>query len=229
MLPSGVMQLIVTLEADPLPVADAHRGGRMPGSGALIQGMRSRAVVLDRKDQRNVLGVVFEPGAARVFLGTPLDALSDSHVDLHELTLGEEPLREQLLGGAAPDVMFDRTEDWLRARIQGEVDPTVRAAMGMLRSGEQNIATLASRVGTSERALRRRFRAEVGLPPKQMSRVLRFQRALQGLRGSESLADVALSSGYHDQAHLTHELQELGCVTPREYRRRRPVHVNHLD
>lgn len=228
MLPSGVMQLIVKLEVDPLQFAGAHGGERMLGSGALIQGMRSRAVVLDRKDQRNVLGVVFESGAARVLLGTPLDALADSHVDLHELVHGEEPLCEQLLGGATPDVLFARMEHWLRARIQGEVDPTIRAALGMLRSGEQNIATLASNVGTSERALRRRFRAEVGLPPKQMSRVLRFQRALQGLRGSGSLADVALSSGYHDQAHLTHELRELGGVTPCEYRRRRPVHANHL-
>ncbi len=210
------MQLIVKL--------DDHK----PGSAALIQGMQSRAVVLDRKDQRNALGVVFESGAARVFLGTPLDAMTDNHVGLNELVHDEQPLRQQLMGGATADQLFDRMEHWLRARIQGEADPLIRAAMGMLQSGEQNIATLASNVGTSERALRRRFRAEVGLPPKQMSRVLRLQRALQGLRGSGSLAEVALCCGYHDQAHLTHELRELAGVTPSEYRRRRPVHANHL-
>ncbi|MEM6997246.1 MAG: helix-turn-helix transcriptional regulator [Myxococcota bacterium] len=229
MLPSGVMQLIVNLEVDALRYADADDEPFALQSGTLIQGMQSRAVVLDRRDQRDVLGVVFEPGAGRVVLGTPLDAVTNTHVALHEVATDGSSLRDSLLGAATAEARFDRVERWLAARVRGEVDAMVRAALGLMRRGEQRVRVLASSLGTSEQALRRRFRAEVGLPPKQMSRVLRLQRALDGLRGAGSLAEVALSSGYHDQAHLTHEMRELAGVSPSDYRRRQPVYRNHLD
>lgn len=229
MLPSGQMQLIVNLHVDALRLA-ARVGGELEVlPGTLIQGMQSRAVVLDRQDQRNVLGVVFEPGAGRVLLGTPLDAFTDAHVELDDVVRDGTPLREHLLGAATADERFDRLERWLQARITSDVDPMIHAALGIMRGGEQRVAALASTIGMSERALRRRFRAEVGLAPKQMSRVLRLQKALEGLRGCCPLADVALTSGYHDQAHLTHELRELADISPCAYRRRAPLHRNHLD
>ena len=228
MLPSGQIQLIINLHADALRYASEAGGELNVCSGTLVQGMQSRAVVLDRADQCNVIGVILEPGAGRVLLGTPLDAVADSHVDLGDVVRSDVPLREELLGAPTSDACFGRVERWLGARIRGEVDFTIRAALALMRRGEQNVAALASTLGWSERALRRRFRAEVGLPPKKMSRVFRLQRALQGLRGSASLCDVALSSGYHDQAHLTHELMSLAGVSPTEYRRRKPLYRNHL-
>lgn len=60
------MQLIVNLNSDALRHADVFGGQVAVRSGAVIQGMHTRAVVLDRADQRDVLGVVFEPGAGRV-------------------------------------------------------------------------------------------------------------------------------------------------------------------
>lgn len=221
------MQLIVNLDEDALRHADGVGDTFEVQSGTLIQGMQTRAVVLDRRDQRCVAGVVFEPGAARVLLGTSLHALAHAHVELDDLTAGEAPLRERLVG-AGPEDCLDGLEAWLCDRIRGEADRTVRAALDLMRGGEQRVGVLAARVGASEQALRRRFRAEVGLSPKQMSRVLRFQRALDGLRGVGSVADVALSSGYHDQAHLAHDVRELAGVSPREYRQRQPLHRNHL-
>ncbi len=222
------MQLIINLDVDSLRHANALDADLTVQTGAVIQGMQSRAIVLDRRDQHDVLGIVFEPGAGRTVLGTPMDAVTDAHVDLDELVRGQAPLRQQLLGVATADERFDRIERWLRARIAGEPDPLVRAALAHMSRGEQRVAVLASRLGTSERTLRRRFCAEVGLAPKPMSRVFRLQRALEALRGPGTLADVAVASGYHDQAHLTHELRELGGVSPSHYRRQSPRHRNHL-
>lgn len=229
MFPSGEMQLIVNLQVDALRFAATATDAFTVRSGLLIQGMQSRAVVLDRRDQRDVMGVVFEPGAGRVLLGTPLDALTDDHVELGDLAPDGLSLREQVLESAVLGERFDCMERWLAGRICGEVDTLVQAALGLMRGGEQRVAVLASTVGTSERALRRRFRAEVGVAPKQMSRQLRLQRAVNGLRGSGSLVEVALSAGYHDQAHLAHEFRALAGMSPSAYRRRSPVFRNHVD
>jgi methylphosphotriester-DNA--protein-cysteine methyltransferase len=65
------------------------------------------------------------------------------------------------------------------------------------------------------RQLERRFRAAVGLPPKALARVLRFQAVLHAVgQGAGSWAGVALDHGYFDQPHLIRDFQELAGETP---------------
>lgn len=228
LLPSGLMQLLINVGGDRLRHATSVGGPVTRCSAAVVQGLQSRPIVLDRRDQRELFGVVFEPGAARAVLGISLDAVADTHVDLCDLTPGGPPLRPHMLRGATLDQRFARIERWLLARRRRPIDRMVMRAVVLMQRGEQRVCALAADIGTSERRLRRRFRAEVGLPPKQFARVLRMQRALVGLRGGEPLAVVAQSSGYHDQAHLSHELRELASVSPGDYRQRRPRYPNHL-
>lgn len=59
-------------------------------------------------------------------------------------------------------------------------------------------------VGCSQRNLVARFREQVGLAPKALARVLRFQASLQLLEhGGRSLADMTALAGYDDQADCT--------------------------
>jgi AraC-like DNA-binding protein len=58
------------------------------------------------------------------------------------------------------------------------------------------------------------FAERVGLSPKQLMRISRFQRALQLSREqpTQSWSTVALEAGYYDQAHFIHECQDIvGC------------------
>lgn len=70
--------------------------------------------------------------------------------------------------------------------------------------------------GASARALRRDVQAAVGLSLRSLSGVLRFQRAvaLLNARAASSLADLASSAGYADQAHMTREFRRFGGFTP---------------
>jgi transcriptional regulator GlxA family with amidase domain len=70
----------------------------------------------------------------------------------------------------------------------------------------QKVADVATRVGLSERQLNRRSLASFGYGPKVLLRVLRLQRALRLARSGMSLAQVAVTAGYGDQAHLAHEV-----------------------
>ena len=58
---------------------------------------------------------------------------------------------------------------------------------------------------------------ELGLAPKPLSRLLRFERALDRLRAGAELADVALDSGYYDQGHLNRDFKQFTGRTPTEY------------
>ncbi|MEV6626692.1 helix-turn-helix transcriptional regulator, partial [Amycolatopsis sp. NPDC051114] len=92
----------------------------------------------------------------------------------------------------------------------GEAWRRMRGADGRVR-----VTDLAGEVGWSRRHLGERFRAELGLAPKQAARVLRFERAGRLLRqGHADLAALAVECGYYDQAHLTNEWRALAGCTP---------------
>jgi AraC-like DNA-binding protein len=106
-------------------------------------------------------------------------------------------------------------------------DPFVAAVVRRLASGSaDDVKMLTSSLNTSERHLRRLCRSAVGLAPKELHRILRFQRFLAfaqyalSLRrdpAATALVSLAASAGYADQAHLTRECVRLAGVTPRVF------------
>ena len=79
---------------------------------------------------------------------------------------------------------------------------------------------LAAELGWSRRHLAARFRDEVGVSPKALARLLRFERALE-LLGTRTLADIAYECGYYDQAHFNRDFRAFAGATPGELLARR--------
>jgi methylphosphotriester-DNA--protein-cysteine methyltransferase len=71
----------------------------------------------------------------------------------------------------------------------------------------------------SQKTLIARFQKRVGLAPKMLGRVFRFQRALQAMAqpAARDLTGLALDAGYYDQAHFNHEFRQFSGLTPTEY------------
>ena len=117
------------------------------------------------------------------------------------------------------DFRFERTRAQLNAI---NVRPTT-GSLGIadayrIRSGDKDRSMVWHRMGL--RTFQIRFLECVGLRPKEFARILRLQATLRGLdRGEESLAQLALGSGFSDQAHATRELHHLTGVTPARLRR----------
>jgi len=90
---------------------------------------------------------------------------------------------------------------------------------------------VARELGWSHRRLIARFRDEVGLPPKFVARIARFERAREALAAdpASGLADVAARCGYADQAHLTREVGELAGMTPARLRAMAPADVHAVN
>jgi len=63
----------------------------------------------------------------------------------------------------------------------------------------------------------------VGLPPKTVGRILRFDRVAQQLLEVDAprLAEVAYDCGYYDQAHLNRDFRDFAGTTPGDYLTRR--------
>ncbi|MEO0378347.1 MAG: AraC family transcriptional regulator [Cyanobacteria bacterium P01_A01_bin.17] len=84
---------------------------------------------------------------------------------------------------------------------------------------EIGLADLAVVAKMSQHHLSSMFKQSTGLPPYRYVLQQRIQRAKQLLkRDSLSITDVALSSGFADQSHLTKHFRKSVGVTPRAYR-----------
>ncbi|MEU4751642.1 helix-turn-helix transcriptional regulator, partial [Micromonospora tulbaghiae] len=114
-------------------------------------------------------------------------------------------------GDEAASVLTRVARDRLRAA--GGPDPVGARVAARLAAGA-TVAATAAEVGLGERALHRRSRALFGYGPKTLARILRMRRALDLARTGAPLAEVAVRSGYADQAHLTREVRELAGVPP---------------
>jgi AraC-like DNA-binding protein len=73
---------------------------------------------------------------------------------------------------------------------------------------------LADEVGWSRKRLWSRFRAQLGVGPKRVARLVRFDRAAHLLAAGHAPAGVATVSGYSDQPHLHREVREFAGLTP---------------
>jgi transcriptional regulator GlxA family with amidase domain len=83
------------------------------------------------------------------------------------------------------------------------------------------VASLVTDTGFSVRQIQRHFDDAVGVSPKQLLRIMRFNSARRALLGSPStpLLEVAHASRYADYSHMSHDFKEFLGLTPHEFKR----------
>ena len=86
--------------------------------------------------------------------------------------------------------------------------------------GALPIASLARNEQISPRRLERIFHRYVGMTPKKIATLIRYQQVLRDavLYPDFDIQDAVLKYGYTDQSHLLHEFCRFHTMTPREAR-----------
>jgi len=226
-LPTGSFELMFNLGGNDL----IFRNGQQPDkhtslSGAVVSGIFARPLYIE--SQRQMMGVHFKPGGAFRFLGTPANALAETHVDLDTLWgIAATDLHAQLSEEVNITRRLHLLESALVAQLHAadEENPSIQTAIHILTSDtcETKIRDLAARLGFSQRHLIKKFSDQVGVTPKVFGRLQRFQRALNLTYGNvtPNWALVAAECGYYDQSHLIHDIQTLSGMTPAELHRQR--------
>ncbi len=184
------------------------------GGGVTIAGPDTRPSV-ESLTPGPVLGVQLRPDAVAAVLGVPASAVLNTRVGLEDVwgTAGRD-LVDQVREGRSVSQLVDLLE---RAMVRRTGEATLVPAVGSLRAHLANGRPLdLRRLGVGERQLRRRCVAAYGYGPQLLTRVMRFQSALELLRslGSPPLGELAVLAGYVDQSHLTHEVREFSGLTP---------------
>jgi AraC-like DNA-binding protein len=220
---TSVVPLILSFE-HPIRVLDPERGERAePVAVSFAAGVWAKPAVTEHAGEQHGVQIDLSPQAARRLLGVPMHELAGRAVALEDL-LGRRgtELVARLAEKPTWEARFALLDAELGRRLAATPAPPpgLDYAVGRLRRahGAVAIGALAAESGWSRRALLDRFREHVGLGPKGLARVLRFERvlALAGA-GEAGLADAAYAAGYADQAHLNPDFRALAGVTPTRY------------
>jgi AraC-like DNA-binding protein len=181
-------------------------------------GLYERQVTTEHPGRSLGLQVNVDPLAARTLFGMPMHELAHRTVPLEDV-LDEPFLAERLATASDWETRFELLETAL-ARSLGDALPSreVGWAWGRLRAthGRVAIGDLAQELGWSRKRMAARFRDEIGLTPKAVARLLRFERS-RALAGTMSWARLAFECGFYDQSHLVNEFRAITGRTPETF------------
>ena len=188
--------------------------GREPDAAdrqrSFAAGLYAGPVYIESDGGAECVQVDFTPQGAFRFFGAAIVDLAARMIEIDDV-LGHDGarLRERLGATRGWQSRFDIVEDFVSDRANHMPSPELEFAYHLMaRSGGGiRIAALAEEIGWSRKHLVDRFRAEFGLAPKPLARMMRFHRACRLARtgASSGWAGIAADSGFSDQAHLVRE------------------------
>jgi AraC-like DNA-binding protein len=193
----------------------------------LVAGLHDAPAYVVQPEVQSGIQLAVHPLAAHSIFGTPASRLPAEAISGADVLGPEvERLRQRLLEPSSWSQRFDLVAHYLRRRVDARgrrrARPEVVAAWSWLtrRQGACSIAELAGHVGVSPRHLRALFGAEVGISPKQVAALMRFDATKQDIAravvdgGPLRLTELAHRRGFYDHAHLDAEFRRFAGTSP---------------
>lgn len=246
-LPSPEVAMVVNFGSPhrTLDVKDPKQSTRH--DNAWVVGLHESYQLSEAVGAREFMAVRFTPIGAHAFLRVPMDLIANHAIELEQL---DPKIARQLW------TRLDAATDWGSrfAVVESLIAESVMCAWPRTAviwawdklqhsGGQLEVGLLASEMGWSHRHLIAQFRKHVGLTPKTIGRMLRFNRAVRvvnrlgrdlsndpvskpylearqtenGYPPDVRWAEVAVDCGYFDQSHFIKEFQEFAGMTPIEF------------
>ncbi|MXQ52518.1 AraC family transcriptional regulator [Shimazuella alba] len=211
-LPDGCVDIIV------------DRQSTSSWKAAFVEGLMTRFEVLSLSKYQSLFGIRFYPEAAHSILKFPASSFIGQHVFLEDIW-GMEGLFmvEEILSIQAVSKIIEIVErklNHLLALNNTSTNSLLLESMQYIYGFKGSISTLvlAEKLSFTERHMRRIFDRELGLSPKEMLGIVRFQSILQELYSgtSTNFTDIALKYGYYDQSHFIKNFKRYYGILPKQ-------------
>ncbi|GAB3316930.1 hypothetical protein GCM10027299_07770 [Larkinella ripae] len=197
-----------------------------PQTSILLYGQTLKPVHIVPKGRFRMVIFFLYPHAIRPLLGIKADELTDNCFDLNLLpTVSGCSLQEQLLH---TDSVTDQVESITSCLLRmlrlnhPKADRALDFAVSRILAaqGDVSLSELQKTLQISERTFERRFEQYVGISPRLLARICRFQSTLAQLKNRQygKLSDLAFDNGYADQSHFIRTFKEFTGFSPLKLR-----------
>lgn len=228
--PSPAVTLVLSLD-EPIVTGSTPEeafGNDAHTTHVALGGLHTQPIFLAQPQVQTGVQVAVRPLALRALFGITMTELRQQTVDGRDvLGHGVELVREQMHELRTWQERFAALDSYLhgllaQAPTRYQPRPEVAEAWQWIarHRGTGSISGLARHVRLSERQLSTVFTAELGLSPKTVSRLMRFEHARQRVTnavrsgGPLDLAATAHVCGYADHSHLVRDFQQYLGTAP---------------
>ena len=222
--PNGLLEIFVHLGERYRLVEDGGAACDWVCPPNCVTGLQLGHLVVEAPQRRvAVLGIKLTPAGAYAIFARSMRDITRLTVDVGDLVgAAARELSEECGTAASDEACVHAAIAWVDARLARGVrlDPAVEWMSGEIRrrGGAVSIAALRERTGWSKSRLASTFLHQVGVAPKQLARIARFNHLLRRLHTeSTHLSELAIDCGYYDQPHMNAEFKELSGLTPVEF------------
>jgi len=207
-LPDGCIDIIFNFGSECLTDNGAFT---MPSEKVCLVGTMTRFKETIMHSETKLIGVRFKPGGFSAFNKfSSLPEITDKTIeyeegfsfDLKKIALDHVTYFNQFF--------FDKLKKPNYFLLQ--VIQTIQIHRGQIK-----VEVLASKHCTTVRQLEHSFKQHIGISPKQLINLIRYQNAMtafQKRKPKESLLSIAIDYGYYDHAHLTNEFKRYNGAVP---------------
>lgn len=193
------------------------KGNALPTT--FLSGIKTTPYTVDINSTHSVTTVTFYPHAIKILFGIDIFDLNNALPEIQNFA--PTYLNERLLNAESHTQRIAILTDFLSARLLNlkQEDSFILNNINWFDkvNTETTLPLLQKHLNISERQLERRFKATMGLPPKQYLRTMRFEKALALVRTNnfENLSDIAYRLNFTDQSHFIKDFKEFSGFTPK--------------
>lgn len=192
---------------------------------AMVMGQRTKSYDILPIGNVDTIAICFYPHGFSNFINTPLETIVDKEIPISELFGRTEAnaLEQLIMNATTTEMRIKIIETFLLKRLneQSTISNIVKSTVDTIlkTNGTKNISNILNNNLSKRRQLERHFKKQIGISPKQLSKVIRLQAALQMLlnKKDETLTELAYENEYFDQNHFIKDFKELIGVTPKEF------------
>lgn len=214
--------IVVIIEfGPPIRVASPNDATMRQYRGGFVAGLDDSWTFTEHDGLQQGLQINFTPIGARLFFQRPIAELTRQVVSFDDL-LPNTHLAEALAELSDWDARFDLVERLISSRMHEArigVDP-VEWAFKRIDSagGAIELRDLCDELGYSAKHTIALFHKQLGMPPKLLARLVRFDRLMTSVKngGAKSWSDLAPELGFADQSHLIREVRAFTGLTPKD-------------
>jgi AraC-like DNA-binding protein len=205
LFPDGCVDLMVNLGDTSFSL---YPGKFLQPGYFYLGGVATEYTVFQQTPKCTFAGVRFKPGGFPVFCPFPLSEVNNQIVEF-DFKFPTAITSTELFVHELNRFFIDKANERMMASINIMEDIHFR-------KGAITIDDISKKHKISNRSLERLFTRDIGVSPKEIAKIVRFQTALKEIKKNDqrSLLDVAFDAGYYDHAHLTKEVKRYSGQSP---------------
>lgn len=187
-------------------------------------GQLTKPYVVEPVGKTGTFVVRFHPNGFSPFTDIPLKEMENKPIALKDL-FGKkgEKLEQEILAAETTRQRINSVDTFLLGLLKSKAvkDRIINSTIETISQykGQLSVNELSHQANVSRRILARKFSSNIGLSPKQLSKIVRLQATLKSLLQNQkkSLTDLTYENEYFDQSHFIKDFKEFTGITPKEF------------